>query len=185
MTNGIKIKYLDTSVIVKLYLDEDGSLNFRDFFNNHTNFSTTLMTFYESMSVLKSRLFNNKSKGQYYRAVDHLQIHGWGGKIEIEAIDLNSREIFREISEISVEHNLDIADAIQIYAILKGKYSGLCQGSGSVLITADEKQELAATEKGIRVWNCRKTAKPDGWITNRITSLLHSDRCFAATIHLR
>lgn len=49
-----------------------------------------------------------------------------------------------KVSNLSVENDLDKADAIQIYAILKGKYSHFIQESASVLITADEQQELAA-----------------------------------------
>ena len=162
---GIKIKYLDTSSIVKLYLEEEGSSYFRDYFNNHTNFCTTLMTFYETMNVLKSRLFKKENGKKYYETVTDLAIHGWGGKIELEPIDLSRMEIFKEVSNLSVENNLDVADAIQIYAILKGKYWRFCQDSASVLITADEPQELAAIKYSIRVWNCRKTSKPE-WLNN-------------------
>ena len=161
---GIKIKYLDTSSIVKLYLEEDGSSYLRDYFNNHTNLCTVLMTFYEAMNVLKSKLFKKNEK-KYYEAVTDLAIHGWGGKIEIEPIDLNAIEIFKEVSNLSCEHNLDIADAIQIYAILKGKYSHFTRDSASVLITADEQQEIAGKKYGIRVWNCRKGPKPE-WLDN-------------------
>lgn len=150
---AIRVKYLDTSSIVKLYLDEDGSSHFRKYFHTHTNFSTTIMTIYEAMNVLKSRLFKNGSKKMYYEAVTDLAIHGWGGKIEIETIELNNMDIFKEVSILSVENNLDIADAIQIYAILKGEYSHFTQESASVLITADCPQELAAIRNGIRVWN--------------------------------
>ena len=122
------------------------------------------MTFYEAMNVLKSKIFE-KNKTKYYEAVTDLAIHGWGGKIEIEPIDLNSMEIFKEVSNLSVENNLDIADAIQIYAILKGKYSHLTRDSASVLITADEPQEIAAIKNRIRVWNCRKGLKPK-WLDN-------------------
>jgi hypothetical protein len=144
-----------------LYLEEEGSSRFRDYFNNHTNFCTALMTFYEAMNVLKSRLFKKENGKRYYEAVTGLTIHGWGGRIELEPIDLNSMEIFKEVSNLSVENNLDIADAIQIYAILKGKYSHFVQDSASVLITGDEPQELAAIKYGIRVWNCRKASKPE------------------------
>jgi predicted nucleic acid-binding protein len=161
---GIRIKYLDTSSIVKLYLDEEGSSYFRDYFNNHTNFCTALMTFYEAMNVLKSKLFKKNEK-KYYEVVTDLAIHGWGGKIEIEPIELNSMEIFKKVSNLSVRNNLDIADAIQIYAILKGKYSYFTRDSASVLITADEPQELAAIKNGIQVWNCGKGSKPD-WLDN-------------------
>ena len=121
---GIKIKYLDTSSIVKLYLDEEGSSYFREYFYNHTKFCTVLMTFCEAMNVLKSKLFKSNQL-KYYEAVNNLAIHGWKHfpKIEIENIDLNSLEIFKEVSKISSDYNIDIADAVQIYAILKGKYS--------------------------------------------------------------
>ncbi len=163
-TIGIKVKYLDTSSIVKLYLEEDGSSHFRDYFYNHTNFCTALMTFYEAMNVLKSKLFKKNEK-KYYEAVTDLAIHGWGGKIQLEPVNLNSMEIFKEVSNLSVEHNLDIADTIQIYAILKGKYSHFTQDSASVLITADEPQKLAAIRNGIRVWNCGKELRPE-WLDN-------------------
>jgi predicted nucleic acid-binding protein len=162
---GIKIKYLDTSSIVKLYLEEDGSSRFRAYFSSNTNFCTALMTFYETMNVLKSRLFSGSDKDKYYKAVKDLAIQGWGGNIELELIDLSKREIFKEVSKLASENNLDVADAVQIYAILKGKYGHLCQDSASVLITADGGQERTAAKYDIRVWNCRTTERPD-WLDN-------------------
>ena len=162
---GIKIKYLDTSSIAKLYLEEDGSSRFRTYFFNHTNFCTVLMTFYEAMNVLKSRLFRKSSNLKYYHAVTDLAIHGWGGKIELETIDLSKMEVFKGVSKLAIENNLDVADAVQLYAILNGKYSQWRDGSGPVLITGDEPQELAAVKYGIRVWNCRTSDKPE-WLDN-------------------
>ena len=52
----IKVKYLDASALVKLYLDEEGSNYFRDYFYKNTNFCTVQMTFYEALNVLKARL---------------------------------------------------------------------------------------------------------------------------------
>ena len=117
------------------------------------------------MNVLKSRLFSGSDKEKYYEAVEDLAIQGWGGKIEIELIDLSKREIFKEVGKLATENNLDVADAVQIYAILKGKYGHWCQDSASVLITADEQQERTAEKYGIRVWNCRTTDKPE-WLDN-------------------
>jgi uncharacterized protein with PIN domain len=59
---AVKVKYLDTSAIVKLFLDEDGSNNIRAYYNSHTNFCCAEMTFYEAMNVLKSRLFKGEKK---------------------------------------------------------------------------------------------------------------------------
>jgi predicted nucleic acid-binding protein len=162
---AIKVKYLDASAIVKLFLDEDGSKAFREYFFSHTNYCTTRMTFYEAMSVLKSRLFKNSTKSKYYQAMEELAIHGWGGKIEIESIELNDMDVFKEVSKLSMAYDLDVADAIQIYSILKGKYRRLINESSSVLITADDKLEYAAKTNGIRVWNCRNNVRPD-WLDN-------------------
>jgi predicted nucleic acid-binding protein len=162
---GIKFKYLDTSSIAKLYLEEEGSSLFRSYFYNHTSFCTAHMTFYEAMNVLKSRLFKKDCKDKYYHAVTDLAMHGWGGKIELETVDLSKKEVFIGVSKLASENELDVADAVQLYAILKGKYSQCCDDSGPVLITGDKPQELTARKYGIRVWNCRTSEKPE-WLDN-------------------
>ena len=162
-STSVKVKYLDTSSIVKLYIEENASHIFRDFFNSEVSFSTTSMTFYESMNVLKTKLFKNGRKDIYHQAIEKLSIQGWGGKIEIETIDLTNRDIFLKVSKIAIDNNLDIADAIQIHAILEGKYARLTAESSSVLITADRKQENAAISNGIRVWNIERQAIPE-WL---------------------
>ena len=37
--------YIDASALVKLYLDEKGSIEFRDYFYSNTNFCTIEITF--------------------------------------------------------------------------------------------------------------------------------------------
>ena len=161
----VKVKYLDASAIAKLFLDEDGSSRFRKYFFGSTNYCTTFMTFYEAMNVLKIRLFKMSNKDKYYKAIEELAIHGWGGKIEVESIELNEINVYKEVSKLSVAHDLDVADAIQIYAILKGKYRYFGRESASILITADKNLETAAKANGIRVWNCIKDERPE-WLDN-------------------
>lgn len=161
-STAVKVKYLDASVIVKLFLDENGSKRFRDYFFNSTNYCTTFMTFYEAMNVLKRNLFKTNT-GKYYTAVEELAILGWSGKIEVESVELNNINVFKEVRDLSISYNLDVADAIQIYAILNSKYSFFIRESASVLLTADKELELAATAKGIRVWNCINNERPD-WL---------------------
>lgn len=161
--DSVKIKYLDTSSIVKLYLEENSSAKFREYFGCDCNYCTTLMTFYESLNVLKARLFNGSSNEQYYTSIKNLVIKGWGGKIEIEDIDITDRKIYVEVVKIAVKHKLDIADAIQLYAIMYGKYKKFCSGSSSVLITADNKQQKAAENLEIKVWNIENQPKPN-WL---------------------
>ncbi len=167
---SVKVKYLDTSAIVKLFLDETGSDYLRAYYNSHVNFCCAEMTFYEAMNVLKSRLFKGNKKEQYFDNIRELRIMGWGwfsgkGKLEIETVQLNNVDVFTTVYDYAMKYDIDIADAIQIYAVLKGKYSVLTGDSLTVLITADDKLEKAATDNKIRVWNCRKQNKPD-WLDN-------------------
>lgn len=161
--DSVKIKYLDTSSIVKLYLEENSSEKFREYFGANCNYCTTLMTFHESLNVLKARLFNGSSKENYYKSIENLVIKGWGGKIEIENIDITDRKVYIEVVKIAVKYNIDIADAIQLYAIIYGKYKRFCGSSSSILITADSKQQTAAENLKIRVWNIENQLKPN-WL---------------------
>lgn len=166
----VKVKFLDTSALMKLFLDEEGSGRLRDYYNNHVNFCCAEMIFYEAMNVLKSRLFKNNKKSQYFESIEKLKIMGWGltieGKLEIETIHIfTDHDVFKEVYGMAMKYDIDLADAIQIYAILKGKYSFLGPESKTVLITADKKLEEAALDNKIRVWNCRKYDKPD-WLDN-------------------
>lgn len=166
---AVKVKFLDTSAIVKLFLDEEGSNRLRDYYCNHVNFCCTEMTFYEAMNVLKARLFKSNKKNQYFESIKKLKIMGWGftikGKLEIETIHITDHNIFKEVYDMAITYDIDLADAIQLYAILKGKYSVLGSESKTVLITADKKLEKSAKKNGIRVWNCEKDNKPD-WLDN-------------------
>lgn len=160
---SVKVKYLDTSSIVKLYIEEEKSIEFRKFFSTSSNLCTTNFTFYESLNVIKARLFKNESKHEYYKNIEKLVIHGWGGKIEIEEIDITNREVFLKTKDIATTYNLDLADAIQLYAILHGKYKMFCCGSDSVLVTGDKRQKDAAVSLGIKAWNITEDECPD-WI---------------------
>ena len=161
--DSVKVKYLDTSSIVKLYLEEDDSDKMRQFYSSDSSICTTRLTFYESLNVLKARLFKNSTKPDYYNKIEKLIIQGWGGKLEIEDIEITNRDVFLYVKDIAIKYDLDLADAIQLYAILHGKYKRFCSGSASVLVTADDKQQKAAEKLDIRVWNIAKDKQPN-WL---------------------
>ncbi|MDP3260247.1 MAG: PIN domain-containing protein [Thermodesulfovibrionales bacterium] len=164
MSIGVKVKYFDTSAIVKLFIDEEGSEYFKNYYINNCNYCCTEMTFYEAFNVLKARLFKGNTKEKYFKSVEDLAIMGWGGKLEIETIQMHDYSVFKEVNDIAIKYNIDVADAIQIYAIIKGKYSFFAADSKTVLITADERLERAGEDNKIRVWNCKKN-RPD-WLDN-------------------
>jgi predicted nucleic acid-binding protein len=155
-----KVKYFDTSAIVKYFIDEKGSKNIRNYFGKNTNFCCTEMTFYEAMNVLKARLFNKGEKIKYLNSIVILEAMRWHGEIEIETIRMDNLRVLKDIEKIAVKYDIDFGDAVQIYAILEGKYKRLTGDSKTTLITADEKLEKTAVENKIRVWNCNKQDKP-------------------------
>lgn len=165
----VKVKFLDTSALVKLFLDEEGSDRIKDYYRTSVGFCCAEMVFYETMSVLKSRLFKNNNKNRYFESIKELKIMGWGGrgtgKLEIEKIHISDHYVFKEVYDTAMKYDIDLADAIQIYAILKGRYSSLGPESKTVFITADAGLEEAALDNKIRVWNCGKYDKPD-WLDN-------------------
>ena len=164
MSVSVKVKYFDTSAIVKLFIDEEGSEHIKNYYINNCNFCCTEMTFYEAFNVLKARLFKRNTKNNYFKSVGDLAIMGWGGKLEIETIQMHDYSVFKDVNDIAIKYDIDVADAIQIYAIIKGKYSFFASDSKTVLITADERLEKAGEDNKIRVWNC-KNNRPD-WLDN-------------------
>lgn len=164
MSIGVKVKYFDTSAIVKLFVNEVGSGHINDYYINNCNFCCTEMTFYEAFNVLKTKLFKKDSMEKYFKCVDDLAIMGWGGKLEIETITMHDYSVFKEVNAIAIKYKIDVADAIQIYAIVKGKYSFFAADSKTILITADKRLEKAGKDNNIRVWNCEKD-RPD-WLDN-------------------
>jgi predicted nucleic acid-binding protein len=162
---SISVKYLDTCAIVKLFVKEEGCDRFREYFYHSTNFCMTLMTFYESLNVIKRKLFSTKTLVEYSKVLEELTILGWGGRIELEDIKIYDIDVFKKIIIYSSKFGIDIGDSVQLYAILNGKYSYLVNDSSSVLITADENLSKGAKENKIRVWNILKEDKPE-WLDN-------------------
>ncbi len=171
-SGGLKIKYLDASALVKLYIDEIGSQELREFFDSNTNFHTTWLCLAEALACLKSKWNGRQSKNiatkidteTYFEATRKLIIN-WRMRIETGDLELIVPSIPLKVEEIARKYNLDYSDALQLIAIKSGKYSNLAYEStpgvyesALVLITGDKPLESAAKSEEIRVWNC--TAGP-------------------------
>lgn len=157
MSHGqaVKTRYLDTSALVKLVVDEGDSMPIRDFFNSNPNFCATSLCLAEALGVLKGKWGQNRiTDDQYFKATRALIIDAWGKRIEIDDIGLFTPSGLTAVEGLAQKHSLDLSDALQLATILGGKYSVLGPDSASVLITADAELAAAATVEGIRVWNC-------------------------------
>lgn len=157
-----KCRYLDASAIVKIFFDEGDSLPIRSFYNTNCNFCATSFCVFEALGVLKGKWQHKHIEDKaYFDATKKIIIDAWGNKIEIDDVKLFSLNIQKEVEEISIKHKLDLSDGLQIYTILKGKYSTMGPNSASILITADNKLAIAAEAEGIRVWNCINPEPPN------------------------
>jgi predicted nucleic acid-binding protein len=169
-----KIKYLDASALVKLYVNENGSHQLRNFFYSDTNFRTTWLCLAEALSVLKSKWVGQQSKDvatkietdKYFEATRKLIIN-WRMRIEFDDLELIDPTVPLKVEEMAKNYNLDYSDALQLITIKSGKYSKLhyesapnVYESALFLITADKKLATVAESEGIRVWNCSAGPAP-------------------------
>jgi predicted nucleic acid-binding protein len=165
----VKIKYVDASALVKLYIDENGSQNLREFFySNMANFLTTWLCLAEALNILKSKWVGKQSKDsatkierdKYLKSTIDLVVD-WRGRIDSDDLKEYDPSLPLKVREIADKYGLDYSDALQLITIKTGEFSVLSFESApgvyepaSVLITADVGLASAAESEGIRVWNC-------------------------------
>jgi len=152
----IKTHLLDTSALVKLVVDEEGSENVRKYFAEKSVFWTTSLCFAEALGVLKVKHYYRKEITQevYLAGSEELVAHLRNGSISIEEVDITQISTFNEVEKISKLHSLDLADAFQIVTLKKGFPSSLEGDSKTILITGDKKLAKAARKERLRAWDC-------------------------------
>ena len=160
MSNARYWYYLDASALVRLVVDEPGANDVREYFNANTGACATFVSFVEALRVLKRKWHGNWQDSDYRKAVEDLQIPVYGEKLELDDISLANPVIFREVAVFSKLHNLDFADALQLYAIKKGKYSPFTAGSNTRFISADGDLVRAARSNMVFTWECSKDGSP-------------------------
>jgi predicted nucleic acid-binding protein len=158
--NSIKMRYLDASALVKLYVDEGDSKPICDFFVNRVHFCATSVCLVEALGVLKTKWTRKRITGHDYFEKTRRLLLDARRKIEINDVGLVEFSILAEVERVAKKHGLDISDALQLVTILKGRYSVFAHDSRSVLITADAVLAAAARLEGIRVWNCTTEPQP-------------------------
>lgn len=168
----IRIHYLDASAIVKLVLNETGSVELRQYFGKESNFTATSLCFAEALGVLKVKRFNQKSvtDEEYFTGCDELMAYVADASIEIEDIEVKDRRVFDEVEKLIRKHNegkpndktIDISDAFQIVSVKRNYFSRFSNtDSKPILITGDQALANAAREEGLRVWYCIDELPPE------------------------
>jgi predicted nucleic acid-binding protein len=160
----LTVNYLDASAAVKLVLDEPGSDNLRNYFDEHSGFQITSLCFSEALSVLKSKWQRKRISMKDYFDKCYLLLAYVRGKpksIHVDDIQLSDLSVFTETEQIAKRYDLDFSDALQLVTIKQRLGLGMLGGrSKPLLITADGPLACAAEREGIRVWNCLAQATP-------------------------
>jgi hypothetical protein len=168
----IRIHYLDASAIVKLVLNETGSVELRQYFGKESSFTATSLCFAEALGVLKVKRFYQKSMTdeEYFSGCDELMAYVADYTIKIEDIEVKDRSVFDEVEKMTRKHNegkpkdetIDISDAFQIASVKRNYFSRFPDtDSMPILITGDQALANVARDEGLRVWYCIDELPPE------------------------
>lgn len=163
MSEALYRYYPDACALVRLVIIEPGSNDVRQYFSSHIGACATFVSVVEALGVLKRKWQNSWQDPNYHKAVKDLQIYVYGEKPEIDYTFLANPAIFREVAEFSQSYNLDFADALQLFAIKKGKYSPFTADSNTRFISADRALVHAARSNKVFTWECSKDGPPH-WV---------------------
>ncbi len=161
MSEAVYAYYLDASALVKLVVDEPGTKDIREYLDTTPNACVTLVSFIEALGVLKRKWQCKWDKPDYHYAVECLLQMMYGGKPKVDNMALAEPSTFRSVSQIAEKHNLDVADAFQLFAILNGKYAPFTSSSKTRFICADRDLVRAARSQGIPTWRCSRDGAPN------------------------
>jgi predicted nucleic acid-binding protein len=151
------IYFVDASALIKLFLEEKGSGELRQFVAQCGVIYTTALCFGEALGVLKRKRFVEKSlsQDQYIRVSNNLRAHVTSNVIKfVKGGDLNNLHIFFEAADLSDLHEIDLSDALQIVLVRRSKVVG------ATLISADKRLVEAARKSGVLAWNCETEPAP-------------------------
>lgn len=152
---------LDTSALIKLVLNENGSQELKTYFSHNFTFWTTSICFGEALGVLKTKYLYRKeiSEKKYLNAIEIL-VSYLEQKISIQEVNITDPKIYHQIEDAVKKHTLDFADAIQLVTLKIG-FPAVFEGeSKTIFITADNKLAKAAENENLRVWDVIKEPIP-------------------------
>ncbi len=156
----VKIHYLDASSLVKLFVDEEGAHPVREYFNRESGFRVTSLCFAETLGVLKSKFFYQKTitEENYLCACDELMTSASAETLLIVEVPIS--DTFSEVENLVRKYTIDVSDAFQIVTIKRDYFSQFSE-TQPILITADEALANATRREGLRVWDCLREPPPE------------------------
>jgi len=160
ISTQIRVLWLDTCTVAKIYIHEDGSENMRAVLaNNSIWLFTADYCIHELYGILKRKAMKEKTDADYISLEEYVRIifilncHIYGKNIKVSNAKFTDAELFVEIQQIMREHDLDFVDAIQFVLIAKGMLGNLAGKSRPVLVSTDNGILKTAAQRGIPTWN--------------------------------
>ena len=149
------VNFIDTSALVKALVKEDGSDVILPLFEGGPPLYTTELCVGETLGVLKLKyLRGDLSKDGYFAAAYYFTALLRETNLNIKSVPITDQDIYFEAEDIGKQHDIDLADALQIVNLLH-------LGLKSRIITADEQLAITARKIGLEVWDCLREPKPD------------------------
>jgi predicted nucleic acid-binding protein len=160
MSIAVHATCFDASALAKLYIDELGSKELRQYWRIQATRYTTPFCFYETLGVLKQRVPKVLTREQYFDAASRL--HAWFrvSSSQINDIDFTQVDVFRDAKDLAQSYDLDLSDAFQLLTLQAGFFAPLVGGSATLLVTADGKLAKAARCLKLPVWDCAQEPMP-------------------------
>ena len=159
---SVRANFFDASALVKLYVEEAGSKELREYWAQESTKYTTHFCFYEALNALKVKWLYRKeiNFNQYDSAASQLIVWFGATMRQIDDLDFISPSVLTSVGGLVTKYSIYFSDAFQILSVKEGFFSPLCGGSQTVLVTADKKLAKVARLEGLRVWNLMKEPPP-------------------------
>jgi predicted nucleic acid-binding protein len=155
---AVHMNCFDASALVKVYADEVGSSEVRQYFRSESSNYTTLICYFETLTALKMKRFyrkprDNLTDDEYHKAASELS--AWfslsSKNLAAPDLDLVDSKTFPKVQSLARKYSLDLSDAFQILSVKTNFASVMSGGSQTVLVTADKDLAAAARSEFIKV----------------------------------
>ena len=159
----VRANFFDASALVKIYVEEPGSAQVREYFNNEPTKYTTTFCFYETLNILKAKWKSQGriSKQEYLNAAFRL-IAWFGHTAEwVRNLEITEASVLKLAQDLASRHDLDMSDALQLITVQQGYFSSFGEESKTIFVTADKKLARVARDEGLRVWSVLEESPPN------------------------
>ena len=151
----MRFHYYDANCLIKLVIDEAGSVELREFFYGLSSTAiTTSFCFYEALSVLKAKWLKTTRVDsipleRYLASSEELCALVEDGLIQIEELSFYDMDSFKQSEKLTKEYGVDLSDSFQLITIKNGMMAKLNTSVVPELITEDKNLCEAAKNLGL------------------------------------